>query len=165
MENNGRNLENFFKETSLGSIMRTNVITIKQDDDFSLAEERFIKNRINHLIVLDREDKLIGVLSQKYLYKTQSPRKIFGEELDYDPRLIIDGDSFYDKDTLNSYLLHNAMNKDPFILSPDDFLLTAILEMSNRNISCIPIVDEQRFVKGVIFLQDILNLIALLVTK
>ena len=147
-----------FEMTKIQDIMRTPVITVYEDDDFSEAEEKFTHYGINYILVTNRENKLVGVLSQKYIYKTQSPRKILGhEELDYDPNIIVDGDSFYDKESLDRYILRNIMSKNPFVLSPEDSITDAVLAMDKKNLGCIPIVDEKNKVKGIVTDREVVR--------
>ena len=147
-----------FEMTKVKDIMRADVITVYEDDDFSEAEEKFTRYGINYLLVTSRDNQLVGVLSQKYIYKTQSPRKILGhEELDYDPNIIVDGDSFYDKESLDRYILRNIMGKNPFVLFPEDPITEAVFAMDKKNLGCIPIVDANNKVKGILTDKEIVR--------
>jgi len=157
-----KSVQDLFKNTKLEEIMRTPVITVREDDEFSDAEKKFISNHtINHLCVVNRENQLVGIISQKYIYKTQSPRKILGhEELDYSPDIMIDGDSFYHKDSLDSYILRSIMQKNPFTLKVDDSVADAIVNMNKRNLGCIPLIDDNKKIKGVLTNNEIVLFIA-----
>ncbi len=149
-------LKVLFEKTKIKDVMTTPVVTIHENDEVSEAQMKFVNNHISHLIVVNTENKLVGIISQKYLYKTQSPRKIISEEMDYDPDILFDGDnSFYSKDTLDRFILHSIMSKDPFSLSPEDSLAKGILSMAQKKISCIPIVDQNRRPQGVLSHQEI----------
>jgi len=150
----------FLGRTKVKDIMRTPVITVDQDEDCSAVEEKFVRHQIYYLPVVDSEGKLAGLISHKYLYKAQSPRKMFGEEMSYDPDIIIDGDSFYKKETLDNFILQSIMKKDPFTLGPDNTVAEVVLNMSKRNIGCIPIIHPDRKVVGVITKQTIIDLAA-----
>lgn len=149
-----------FETTQVQEIMKTPVITVYEDDDFSEAEEKFIHYGINYVLVVSRQHKFVGLLSQKYIYKTQSPRKILGhEEIDYDPNIIVDGDSFYDKEGLDRYILRNIMSKDPFVMKPEDSVADAVFAMDKKNLGCIPILDQSGKIKGIVTNKEIVSFI------
>ncbi len=158
-------LGDLFKKVKIQEIMNSAVIKVRMDDDFSNVEECFITHGLTHLPVVNYVDKLVGLISQKYLYKTQSPRKFFEEPqmIDPDPDKIVDGDSFYHKETLNSYILHQIMQKDPFTMGPEDSVGEAVKNMANKKLGCIPIVDPQHTICGILTNQDIIKFLARLI--
>jgi len=159
MENKAQ-LQTLFKGVKVKDVMKTPVIKIFEDDDFSVAEQKFIENKIFYLPVVTHENKLAGFITHKYLYKTQSPRKIQQEGMDYQPDIIVDGDSFYDKETLNSYILRHIMNKNPLTMSPGESVVEALRIFTRRNIEAIPVIEKDRTVAGIITKREILSLIA-----
>ena len=90
-------LKKQLQETKVSQIMKKNVVTVFEDDDLSEAEEKFVFHKVSHLMVVDHNHKFLGLISPKYIYKTQSPRKIIKEEMDYDKNILIDGDTFYEE--------------------------------------------------------------------
>ena len=112
------------------------------------------------MLVVDSNNKLVGLISQKYLYKVQSPRKLMNEEQAYVPGVLVDGDSVYNKEVLDGYILRQVMFKKPFTMSPEHTLAEAVLYMSSRNVSCIPVVDADHVVMGVVTNREIVNFIA-----
>lgn len=153
--------QDWCKNTKLKDVMSSPVVKIYEDEEFSVAEETFLKKNLYYLPVVDRDNKLVGIVSHKYIYKTQSPRKIVGaEEIEYDPNIIIDGDSFYDKESLDRYILRSIMHKNPFTLKADDSIADAILAMAQKNIGCIPIVKKDKTVCGILTKQDIVQVLS-----
>lgn len=150
----------FFTQAKVRDVMDTKVVTVREDDDFSVAQRKFVENHITHLVIVNNQYQLVGLISQKYIYKTQSPRKIIGDELEPDPGILLDGDSFYLKETLDSYILRNIMKKNPFVLTPDDSLAEVIINMAKKNLGCIPIVDANRKICGVVTSQEIVQYLA-----
>ena len=143
-----------FEKVKVKEIMVTKVIKLYEDDELSRAEEIFVTQGVSYLPVVTHNDELVGLLTQKYLYKTLSPRKIDREEIDYAPDIIVDGQSFYDKDSLDSIILKNIMHKDPFTLSPEDSAGRAIVEMVKQNIGCICIIRDNRKLCGIVTYKD-----------
>src|SRR3990167_3906126 len=111
--------QQLFERVKISNVM-SKPVTINFKDTLSNAKLKFNNHNISHLIVVDDGGKLEGILSPKYLYKAQSPRKIITKDMGYARDIISDGDSFYMKETLDSYLLSNIMYKNPYTLGPDD---------------------------------------------
>lgn len=145
--------------TLLQDIMQT-AITIMEYDNLSQAQIRLQTYRVNHLIVLNDRNEVSGILSQKYLYKTQSPRRIINSDLAYDTSLILGKDSFYTKESLNRYILKHIMSKNFCTLKPTHTVADAILNISDKKISCIPIIDENAHIYGMVTDHDIINFLA-----
>ncbi len=158
-ENRDAYIVKLIRSTKIRDVMIRDVVTVFENDDFSEVEEKFLKYSLTHIVVINRQGELTGLISQKYLYKTQSPRKIMSDEIKYNLNVIIDGDSYYSKDMLNGFVLKEMMKKDPFSLHPDDYILTAISNMAERRIGCIPIVDKHKKIKGIITDMDIVKFI------
>ena len=112
------------------------------------VQKNFMDHGLTHICVVDKDEKLVGLISQKYLYKAQSPRKIYGEGSDLSPELLIDGDSYYDKDVLDSYILRHVMRKNPETLSPEESLDVALSLMSKKKLGFVPIVDDKLKICG-----------------
>lgn len=149
------------KKTKIKTIMSKHVVTINAEDEFSKVHIKFMSDRVTHLVVVDNEDRVLGLVSQKYLYKTQSPRKIVSEEMEFRPDLLRDGaDAFYTKDMLDSYILSKIMQRDPLTMQPQESVGEAILHMANKKISCIPIVDDDKRIIGVLTHMEIINLLS-----
>lgn len=55
--------------TRAQDLMSSPVITIRDDADLSEAAQIFVEHRIRHLPVVDREDRLVGMLSRSDLLK------------------------------------------------------------------------------------------------
>ena len=151
-----KNVRELLRETKIRDVMAANVKTLYEDDELSKAQEIFINNRVFYIPVVNRDDKLVGLMSHKYLYRTQSPRKFIEGSSFYEPGLLIDGDSYYDKETLNSYILHSMMQRDPYTMKPQDSLADAVLTMVKRNLGCIIVVDNDRKVIGMVTDREIL---------
>lgn len=145
-----RYLNKLFQETKIKEVMISPVETVRIDDKLSAAHKKLMKNTSSHLVVVDQQDRLAGILTQKYIYKTQSPRKLYHESVVIDPNVIVDGGAFYAKEALDSYLLKQVMKPDPFALKMDASIADAIVNMARKRLGCIPIIDDKRHVLGVV---------------
>lgn len=153
----------FFENLKIKEIMKTSVETLHMDDELTTAEEKFVQKRIHYLPVLNSRSELMGLLSQKYLYKTRSPRKLMSNDVQFDHRVVIDGDSFYDKGILDGYILSHVMNKNPTTLGPDDSLAKALLLMSRKKVTCIAIIDKDRTLLGLLTDLEIIDMISTII--
>ncbi len=138
-------------------LMSIKISTIEEFDDLSVAMSKFLNKKIPYVFVVDKEKKLIGLLSQKYLYKAQSPRRIISEEMQFGPDIIVDGNSYYSKETLNSFYLTNVMQKNPLSIRAEASVSDAIILMAEKNVACIPVVDANNVVCGAITNEMIMN--------
>ncbi len=152
-------LKTLLETAIIRDVMNLNPVKIHQDSDLVKAQELFQTHKASHLVVVNDTNQLVGLISPKYLYKTHSPRKILGEAQYTDPNYIIDGDSFYLKDSLDKYILKSIMWDDPITLGPDDTVARAILSMHRRKVSCIPIINPDKQILGMITNQEIINFI------
>jgi predicted transcriptional regulator len=159
------NLQELFSKVKIEDVMNKEVVSLYEDDDLSVAQVKFINHTISHLVVLNRRGQISGLISQKYLYKTHAPRKIINDSLAYDRNVILDGDSYYDKSSLDGYILRNVMKKDPFVMRPTDSVLSSIVEMSRQKLGCIPIVNKERSVVGILTSQEIVKFIAYVLSE
>ena len=136
------------KETKIKEIMTASPVSVKIDEHFSEVPRKFREYGIRHLPVVDENNKLVGLITQRDLYKIQPPRKL------------IDGTWHYDEEVLNSTILRHVMIKDPFFMNIEDSIGEALIKMVNKKYGCIPIVDKDNFLCGIITLIDILKVAA-----
>ncbi len=135
------------KDTPLKEIMVTKVITVTVDEAFSHVEEKLHKNRIRHLPVVNASNKLVGIITERDLYRAVSPRQT---EEGY----------YYDKAQLDSFVLKHFMAPDPLTLQPESTLAEAIEIMATRKFGCIPIVKPDKTLIGIVTQIDVLKFIS-----
>lgn len=141
----------------VGDMMSSPVQTIKHTEPFSKAEELFVQNRIRHLPVVDEDRKLIGVISQRDVYRALAPRRFVDGTVHYREGIIVDKDGYYEKDSLNKYILQYVMSREPITATPDQPLKEAIDLMVRDKVGCITVVNEHRHVIGIITRYDLLE--------
>jgi acetoin utilization protein AcuB len=141
-------------QTPITQVMRK-AVTIHEQEAFHRVVELFRDAKMAHLVVVDDQDRYCGILSQKYVFKAQSPRKIISDDMNTVPGVIVDGNSFYDKSVLDSYILSKIMNRDAFTLPETATLSDVILEMAKRHRACVPVLNAQKSVLGVVTDYDL----------
>jgi CBS-domain-containing membrane protein len=162
---NTNTLGEILRGIKLTDVMDTKVIALSEEDTLTAAQTAFVANKVNHLVVVDHARRIQGILSQKYLYRAHSPRKIISPDQTYNSDMLIDGDCYFSKQSLDSYKLKYVMHKTPFVLKIGDNLATAILYMAKKRLAFIPIVDDIQHVVGTITDQDIIIFISRIIAK
>lgn len=138
-------IQELLRSTKIKELMISPVVTVRESDEFHIVHEKLAGHDIRHLPVVNEPGCVVGLISQRHLYKIHSPRRLE------------DGSWYYDKDVLDGFILKNVMLKDPFLLKADNTLLEAMGVMVQRKLGCIPIVDPYRLPVGIITRGDILN--------
>ncbi|MBI4309801.1 MAG: CBS domain-containing protein [Candidatus Omnitrophica bacterium] len=128
----------------LKDVMTSPVITVQEWEDFHVVQDKLEAHDIRHLPVVDDSGRLVGMISQRHLYKICSPRRMDN------------GGWHYDKDMLDSFILKRVMVRDVYILRPDNTVADAIKDMVQFKIGCIPILDDSRRPVGIVTRDDIL---------
>ncbi|HOW58162.1 MAG TPA: CBS domain-containing protein [Candidatus Omnitrophota bacterium] len=124
-------------------MMESRVITVQQDSLLSEVEEKMRKHGIRHLPVVDREGRLMGLFTQRDLYRILPSR--LKEE---DP---------IDQEILRRHTLRDVMHKVPESLSPEESISKAVSLMWDKKYGCVPVVDTENKVVGIITAMDILH--------
>lgn len=135
-------------KVKVSEIMTPKVISLNENDRFSLVEEKLREFNIRHLPVVDDSKKLVGIVTQRDLYRIQSPRHLE------------DDTWYYDQKSLDSHILKYVMTKEPYALNPEDPVAKAVLLMAERRFGCLPVVKKDHTLCGIITQHDILKIAA-----
>jgi CBS domain-containing protein len=140
-------MENLYR-IFLSDIMVKNPYTININEPFSEVWEVFNTYNIRHLPVIDDNKVLRGLVTQRDLYRIASPRKT------------IEGELLYDKMDLDQYILERVMIKEVHTLSAHHTLKDAIDLLTTTKYGCIPIVDDNKHLVGIITPLEVLKAVA-----
>ena len=140
-------VQELLSSIKLKDVMTSPVITVQDWEDFHVVQDKLETYDIRHLPVVDNSGRLIGMISQRHLYKIHSPRHLEN------------GEWYYDKDMLDSFILKTVMVKDTYVLRPHHTLADAIKDMVQFKIGCIPIVDDSCRPVGIVTRDSILSFI------
>ena len=124
-------------------MMESKVVTIAETAPLTEAEEKMRVRGIRHLPVVDKSGKLTGLFTQRDLYRIL-PSRLNEEEP-------------VDMSALKPYVLGDVMRRIPEALSPKDSVSKAVSLMWDKKYGCVPIVDADRKVVGIITAIDILH--------
>lgn len=134
-----------FLQIPVKKIMTTKVIYIREDEPFRHVAENLLSSSIRHLPVINGKGEVTGLITQRDLYKIVSPQR--NEE----------GDWFYNLETLDDIILRHVMIKNPYMLHPEAPLGQAVQVMVDLKYGCVPIVDSQNILCGIITQYDVLK--------
>ena len=125
------------------SIMKPKVVTVEMDDTLETVQDIFRHVRFHHLLVVSG-DQLVGVLSDRDLFKALSP---FIGTLSETNR---------DLSTLQKRV-HHIMTRTLITVTGDTPVSQAARLLIDRNVSCLPVVGEDRKILGILTWKDILS--------
>lgn len=128
---------------NVSEIMSRKVTTVQFDDRLSIVKDIFDNAKFHHLLVVE-DGTLFGVLSDRDLLRSISPN--IGTNR-FTPR---------DLETLDKPV-HSVMTRKPITLRENDNVRQAIDIFNSHSISCIPIVDAENHVLGIMTWHDILK--------
>lgn len=128
----------------LETIMTTEVVTVGTDDSLHTVQALFERFRFHHLLVLNEEGKLVGVVSDRDLLKALSPFISTLMERNQDLRTL-------------ERRVHQIMARKPITASKDLAISKAAILMLTKRVSCLPIVHPDRTVEGIVTHKDILS--------
>lgn len=125
--------------------MTKRIVTVEMDDALRVVKEIFDNTRFHHILVVE-EGELAGVISDRDLFKAISANIGTPRETDRD------------KATLNKRV-HQIMTREAIFLRPNDSIDKALEYFNTYRISCIPIVNEDEKIVGILSWRDILKAI------
>lgn len=126
------------------SIMSRRVVTVELDDSLEVVKQIFDQMKFHHLLVVDEEGKLCGVISDRDLLRAVSP---FIGSLSEQSR---------DLATLRKRV-HQIMSRKPVTLGPEQGLEEATRALLEHRVSCLPIVDRAFRPIGIVSWRDLLK--------
>jgi CBS-domain-containing membrane protein len=135
------------KDVLLKDVMVTHVISLREDEHFSRVEQELRTHHIRHLPIVNHENKLVGIITQRDLFRIMSPR-------------ITEEGYFYDTSSLDQFILKHKMTPNPLALKPESTVAEVIHIMADHKYGCIPIVDQSGTLVGIVTQVDILKYVS-----
>ena len=130
---------------TIDKIMSRKVVSVDMDDMLKDIREIFEHVRFHHILVLEN-DRLVGIISDRDLLKAVSPYVNTQSER---PR---------DAATMRKRA-HQIMTRKPVTISVDGTVLEAIRSLMDEKVSCLPVLDKDGSVAGILTWRDILKAI------
>ncbi len=126
--------------------MTAEVVTLNADDDLDLANHIMTLGRIRHMPVL-RDEKLVGILSQRDLF-----RAAISSVLAFVPEA--------EREWLAKIHVKEVMTRDVVTARPDWPMRRAVETMLSGRFGCLPVVDDEQHLVGLVSETDCLRLLA-----
>ncbi|MBT0585984.1 CBS domain-containing protein [Alteromonas oceanisediminis] len=129
---------------SVEKLITKNVVSVNMDDRLTMVRDQFIRKRFHHLLVVDNNNTLIGVISDRDYFKATTPT--------------VDKPSATSKDlaTLDKRV-HQILSRKPVSIKQSDSLKNAISKFRQFKVSCLPVVNERNQPIGIITWRDIID--------
>jgi acetoin utilization protein AcuB len=125
--------------------MTHKVITVAPEDGIFKAQELMAANKIRHLPVIEPDNRLIGVVTDRDI-RSALPYKFFKES-----------PSEEEKKNFAELKIKDIMTKNPITISPTYTLQDALLIIQDARVGALPVVDENGILSGIISVRDLLR--------
>jgi CBS domain-containing protein len=121
------------KDAKVGELMTHALLTVEQNQKLSTADDIMRLGNVRHVLVVDEEGALQGVVSQRDLFLSGLLRA-----LGYGSRA---------KDqALDSLRVKDAMKTELITTTPDTALESAARIMAEKKLGCLPVLESGRLV-------------------
>ncbi len=128
----------------VNQIMSYQIQTVYADDTLALLSEIFEKVSYHHLPVIDENNILIGIISDRDVTMNLSP--FTGTDLEEERDL-----------NLLNQTAGDIMTVDPITVSQTSRIETASILLLEHDFSCLPVVDADGKIEGLFTWKDLLN--------
>ncbi len=123
--------------------MTRKVITVDQEATIFDAQELLAKNKIRHLPIIDKDRRLIGIITDRDIRSALPFKSLLGHS--------------NEKEKVSELKVKDIMTKDPISISPTYTIQDALLLIQNSKVGALPVVDDDHKLKGIISVRDLLN--------
>jgi len=125
--------------------MTRKLITIVPEASVFDAQEKMAQNRIRHLPVVDPDDRLIGILTDRDIRSA----------LPYS--LMKDPSGRAEAEKIRDLKVRDIMTADPKTIGPHHTIQDALLLIQELKVGALPVVDSEGLLKGIISVRDLLR--------
>jgi len=125
--------------------MTHKVITVGPQANIFEAQELMAQYQIRHLPVVEASGRLIGIVTDRDI-RSALPYKSFKKP-----------PSKEEKKNLAQLQINEIMTREPITISPSHTIQDALLIIQDSKVGALPVVDENRKLKGIISVRDLLR--------
>jgi len=125
-------------------LMRTNVVSLRVGDTLGVAEDIMSMGRIRHLPVVDEENCLVGILSQRDLFRA-SVSSVLGF------------DRSKEHEWMGRIRVRDIMTKQVVTVDPEAGVSEAVDKFVSEKFGCLPVTDKQGKLIGLLTETDCLR--------
>ncbi|MCU0556353.1 MAG: CBS domain-containing protein, partial [Desulfobacterales bacterium] len=125
--------------------MTGKVVTISPQALILDAQKMMVDNQIRHLPVVEKDDILVGMITDRDIRSALPPgfikQALRPEELE----------------RLAGLTVGEVMSRKLITISPTDTIQDALLIIQQHRVGALPVVDEEHRLKGIISVRDLLR--------
>ncbi len=130
----------------VSSLMIKNPVSVDMDVSLGEIRDLFGHASFHHLLV-EEQGQLVGIISDRDMLKWLSP---FVGTLNARPA----------DEHLLTRRAHQIMTRQPVSIGPDESLVHALKIMDEKKLSCLPVVDAQQRIVGILSARDLMHFFA-----
>jgi CBS domain-containing membrane protein len=134
-------------ELRVRDLMTPNVVTTQQDDSVATAYELMLENRFRHLVVLNEDGDLVGLLTHRDLLRHTLIERA---ELPLG----------WQRSVLRRIRVEEVMTSEVETAEPGEWLHEAAQRMFENTYGCLPVIEDGRVV-GILTESDFVRFFAL----
>ena len=125
-------------------LMRTNVVTLHSSDALDIAADIMNMGRIRHLPVVDADNRVVGIVTQRDLYRASISSVLgFAQAKEHE--------------WLGQVTVRDVMTKEVTAIGPEAGVVEAVDKLVTAKFGCLPVVDEQGTLVGLLTETDCLR--------
>lgn len=125
--------------------MARKVITINKEAGIFDAQEKMAEHRIRHLPVVDADNRLIGIVTDRDV-RSALPYRLFEDPANKEG-----------KEKLAGLKIGDIMTANPRTISPGDTIQDALLLLEEIRVGALPVVDVNNRLEGIISVRDLMR--------
>ncbi len=125
--------------------MTREVIMVDPETRIFDAQELMQANEIRHLPVVDKDEKLVGIVTDRDI-RSALPYSYFQKSLDE-----------AEKEKIAGLRVKDIMSSKPISISPTYTIQDALMVIQEAKVGALPVVDEAGKVTGIISVRDLLR--------
>lgn len=125
--------------------MAKKLVTVNPDTKLSEARKLMLDLNIRHLPVVNGEELLVGIVSDRDM-RSAMPSTLLGRE-EYEKAL----------ERVLEHTVGEIMTENPLTISVYYTIQDTLLVMRQRRVGALPVIDENGYLKGILSTRDLLS--------
>jgi len=125
-------------------VMRNSVVTLNEGDSMSVADDVMSMGRIRHLPVINSQRHIVGIVTQRDLYKA-AISSVLGFK------------KTKEHEWLGKIKVADVMTKTVTSIDSEDGVIEAVNKMLEKKFGCLPVTDKEGCLVGLLTESDCLR--------
>ena len=125
-------------------LMRVNVVTLHGDDSLGVAEDIMNMGRVRHLPVIDGQNRVVGIVTQRDLYRAAISS-------------VLGFDRTKSHEWLGKVKVQDVMTPSVTTIDAEAGIVDAIDKMVSKKFGCLPVIDSEGRLAGLLTETDCLR--------